>query len=105
MADIISVRLGKELEKELAEVERKWRIDRSEIIRRLLDKAIKEWRTQNALEQLTAHKISLGKAAEEAGISILEMLDITKEKKIDWVGLTPEDIDRDLEIIKKLSKK
>ena len=63
---------------------------------------LKEWRIQNALEQLTAHKISLGKAAEEAGISIWEMLDIVKEKKIDWIGLTPEDIEKDLEIIKKM---
>lgn len=101
---LISVRLGEDLTKELSKVEKKWKIDRSEIIRRLLANAIKEWKIQNALEELAAHKISLGKAAEEAGISIWEMMDIIKEKKTDWLGLTPEDIEKDLEIAKKISK-
>ena len=57
------------------------------------------------IEKLREHSITLGKAAELAEISIWEMLDIVKEKKIDWVGLTPEIIDRDFERAMKLSKK
>ena len=105
MANIISVRLGKELEKDLALVEKKWHVDRSEIIRRLLDKALKEWKIENALQKLVKHRITLAKAAEESGISIWEMLDIVKEKKIDWIGLTPEKIEGDMEMIKKVFKK
>lgn len=105
MADTISVRLGKDLEKDLAVVERKWRVDRSEIIRRLLDKALREWKVENALERLIEHKISLSRAAEEAEISIWDMMNIVKERKIDWIGLTPEKIEEDLKIIKKLKWK
>lgn len=105
MTETISVRLGKDLEKELWKVEKKWHIDRSEIIRRLLAKAIHEWKIQNALEDLAAHRISLGKAAEMADISIWEMLEIVKEKRIDWIGITPEDIDRDITLIKKITRK
>ena len=56
---------------------------------------------------LKLHKrggISLGRAAEIAGISIWEMLDIAKERKIDWVGLTAEGIEREFERAMKLSK-
>ncbi len=90
------------MEKEIKNLEKKWRVERSEIIRRLLDKAIKELRILDALEQLATHKISLGKVAEEVGVSIWDMIALAKEKKIDWIGLSPEDIERDLEIIKKL---
>ena len=99
---LISTRIPDDIEKEIKLLEKKWRTDRSEIIRRLLDKAIKELKAENALELLSAHKISLGKAAEEIGISIWEMLDLVKERRIDWVGLTPEAIEKDLEIIKSL---
>ncbi len=105
MTETISVRLGKDIGKELLEVEKKWHIDRSEVIRRLLAKAIKDWKIENALERLAAHKITLGKAAEESGVSIWEMLDIVKDKGVDWIGLTPEDIEKDLKIAKELSRK
>ncbi len=102
---LISTRIPEDLEKEIRILGRRWRAERSEIIRRLLDKAIKDFKLQNALEQLTLHKISLGKAAEEVGISIWEMLEIVKEKKIDWVGLTPEEVEKDFEMAKGLFKK
>jgi len=105
MAEIVSVRIGEELEKDILKVEKKLLVDRSEIIRRLLTAAIKEWKLQNALEELTAHKISLGKAAEIANVSIWEMIEITKKKNTDWLGIKTEDIEQDLEIIKKLTKK
>ncbi len=105
MADLISVRLGKDLERELSQVEKKWRVDRSEIIRRLLAGALKEWKLNNALEELAAHKITLGRAAELAEVSLWEMMDIVKKKKIDWVGYTEEDVEKDLEIALNFSKK
>jgi len=60
---------------------------------------------EKVLEKLAKHEISLGRAAELIDISIWEMLNIVKERNIDWIGLTPEDIEKDFEIAKKLSKK
>lgn len=105
MGDTISVRLGKGLEKELALVEKRWHIDRSEIIRRFLDKSIKDWKIEDALQRLAAHKITIGKAAEDADISLWDMLDLVKERKIDWIGLTPERLEKDFEIAMQISKK
>src|SRR3989338_11512687 len=99
MAETISVRLDKELLKDLEEIEKNWQADRSEAIRRLLAKAVNSWKLQNALEKLRQHKISIGRAAEECEISLWEMIDIARENNIDWTGYSKEDLERDLEIL------
>ena len=99
MAETISVRLDKELLKDLAEIEKNWQADRSEAIRRLLAKAVSSWKLQNALEKLRQHKISIGRAAEECEISLWEMIDIAKESNIDWTGYSKEDLERDIRIL------
>jgi|SRR3989344_6189712 len=99
MTDTISVRFGKDIQKDLSKIEKKWSADRSEVIRRLLVAAIKNWKIDNFLSEIREHKISVGKAAEECGISIWEMLEILKDKNIDWVGYDEEDLKRDLSIL------
>ncbi len=96
METTISVRLGENLLKELLKIERKLQSDRSETIRRLLVNAVNDWKMENALGDLKAHKISIGKAADECGISKWEMIDKAKEKNIDWMGYSDEDLKRDL---------
>lgn len=100
MADTISVRLGTDLQKALSKVEAKWKSDRSEVIRRLLDEAIKNWKIQNAIEEINYGKISVGKAAEECQVSIWKILEILKEKNVDWTGYGEEDLKNDLKILK-----
>ena len=99
---LISTRLPEDLKKYLKWYSEKERIGLSIAMRKILEIGLKEARLKDALEKLREHSITLGRAAELAGISIWEMIDIVKEKRIDWLGLTPEDIDRDLEIIKKI---
>jgi predicted HTH domain antitoxin len=99
MGETISFRLGKKLQIDLGKVEKKWQIDRSEVIRRLLVDALKEWKIQNALEGLSQRRISLGKAAEECDVSIWELLERIKQKNLDWTGYREEDIERDLKIL------
>ena len=99
MTDTISVRFDKDIQRDLSRIEKTWRADRSEVIRRLLAVAIKNWKIDNFLSEIREHKISVGKAAEECGISIWEMLEILKDKNIDWVGYNEEDLKRDLSIL------
>ncbi len=84
---------------ELLKIERKLQSDRSETIRRLLITAVDEWKIQNALEELRIGKISMGKAAEECEVSIWEMIERAKEKNVDWIGYSEEDLKRDLELL------
>lgn len=99
MTDTISVRFDKQLQKDLSKIEKKWKTDRSEAIRRLLAKAINEWKIGNCLEDIRENRTSIGKAAEECEISIWEFLDLLKEKNIDWIEYSKEDLERDLALI------
>ncbi|MBI5001824.1 UPF0175 family protein [Candidatus Woesearchaeota archaeon] len=99
MTSTISVRIEKPILQALIQVEKKWHTDRSEVVRRLLDKALKEWKLENALELLKEHKISVGKAAEDCGISLWEMLDILKQKNVDWTAYSQKDLEKDLALL------
>ena len=99
MTATISVRLEKSLLKDLSVIEKNWQADRSEAIRRLLAKAVHSWKIQNALEKIREHKISIGKAAEECKIFVWEMLDIVREKGIDWTAYSKEDLERDIKVL------
>src|SRR3989338_1801544 len=99
MAETISVRLDRELLKDLEEIEKNWQADRSEAIRRLLAKAVDSWKLQNMLEKLRQHKVSVGRAAEECGLHLWEVLDIARENNIDWTGYSKEDLEKDLKVL------
>ena len=100
MTSTISVRMEEPTLKDLSQIEKKWQTDRSEVIRRLLFKAIHHWKIEDALEQIAAHRISVGKAAEDCSLTIWEMLDLCKEKNIDWTGYSEDELLQDLQQLK-----
>ncbi len=57
-------------------------MDRSAVIRSIIDIGVRQKLIEYSLDQYMQKKVSLGKAAEIAGISIREMLDILNEKGI-----------------------
>lgn len=97
----ISVRLAKDILKDLSEVEAKWETDRSEAIRRLLSNAIKEWKTRDALEKLRERKVTISGAAELADLSLWEMIDLSMKEKIDWIEYGKDDLEQDLKLLEK----
>ncbi len=101
MTTTISVRLDKEVLRDLTKVERKWQADRSEAIRRLLVHSIEEWKITTALQDIRERKISIGKAAEECGLSLWRLLDLLQEKNVDWTGYSAGDVERDLRLLEK----
>jgi len=96
----ISVRIDDSLLDDLENVERKYHIDRSEAIRRLLNKSMREWKIENALEDIKSHKKSVGKIAKECNLDKWEILTLLKEKNIDWNEYTKEDLEKDLSELK-----
>lgn len=99
MAETISVRLDKDILKDLSKIEKRWRADRSESVRRLLAEAIHSHKIKNALEMLRQHKISIGKAAEDCGVSLWEMLDIARQENIGWTAYSKSDLEKDLKAL------
>ncbi|HID17780.1 TPA: hypothetical protein EYP26_05755 [Candidatus Bathyarchaeota archaeon] len=60
---------------------------------RIIGLGIKEWRKQTALKMLRDGKATFAKAAEIAKLSLWEFADLMKQRNIEWVGYTPEEIE------------
>ena len=95
----VTVRLPPEVLEEIEGIAERERIDRSEIIRRLLDQALALRRIDEAVETYRNGKVTLWRAAEMAGVSLREMMNIINERKIE-LNYTIEDLDRDMEYVR-----
>jgi len=82
MGDKISFVIPEELKKEIDNLKEMYKEDQSSLIRRLLWRSINEEKTDFAIKEYLNEKISMGKAAKIAGISIWEMLDELKKRNI-----------------------
>ena len=97
----ISLRVEDYVVGELKEVEKSWQTDRSEVVRRLLARSLREWKVEHALEQLRAGRISFGRAAQQCGVSLWEMLELAKAQQVDWTGYSKDDLEKDLAVLNK----
>lgn len=85
-------------EKSLREVDRlaeRLKTDRSEALRRFIERGLREARIDDALDLLRKGRVSLGKAAEVGGVTLYEMLELTRQHHIPY-GYTADDLERDL---------
>lgn len=79
---MVGARLPEELVRELQRIEKVEQSDRSTTVRKLLSRAVGEWKKEYYARQYAEQKITLAKAAEEAGVSLWEMVDYTRKHKI-----------------------
>lgn len=91
----MTARIPESLLKDLEAIEREEKAERAEIIRRLLDNAVKNWKIKEALQKLNDGRITHRTAAKQAGLTYVEMFDRAKEAGIS-VGYSMEDLQRDL---------
>ena len=91
----VTARIPDSLLKDLEGIEREEKAERANIIRRLLDNAVKNWKIKGALHKLNDGRITRRTAAKQAGLTYVEMLDRAKEADIS-VGYSMEDLQRDL---------
>ena len=92
----VTTRIPEDDEEALAALEEALMADRSEVLRRLIHRGLAEWRTEDALDQLRNHEITIRQAAELAGVSYVEMLSLASEAGIE-VGYTIGDLEHDLD--------
>ena len=103
MSSVLSVKLEKEKMKTLEEIASEEKTDRSTTARKLLDMGIRQWKLDRAVQLILSGKVSVWKASEIAGVSLREMLDILNERRITWVRITPDELEREIEQIRKAS--
>jgi len=82
MAVTVTTRVDKEILKEIKFFAKEEGLDRSAEIRRLLSKAIKQKRIDYALGRYKQGNITIGKAAEIAGMHLREMMALAAKEKI-----------------------
>lgn len=92
---IITTRVPEELAREVERIAQAEALDKSTTIKRLLIKAVEAWKMDHALKLYQEGKISIGKAAEIAGVSLWEILEAVLKRKIP-LQMSREDLEEDL---------
>jgi len=93
----ISVRVPDELETELEAYLEGENLDRSTAVRKLLSESLKDWRRQQALEQLSDGTATFSRAAELAEMSVWDFAQLAEDHDITWVA--DDHLDEDLEAL------
>jgi glutamate synthase domain-containing protein 3 len=91
---VITSRIPEKYFRDLEMIQKEEKIDRAEAVRRLLTKAISEWKKERALKLLKDHKITIRTAASMADVTYIEMLELASA--IDS-GYDLEELERNLE--------
>lgn len=91
----ITTRIGDKYFEDLKQIEKEEHTDRAEVVRKLLASGIKEWKIMRALNLLRQHKITIRTAAKLAGVSYLEVINLTSKFGID-IGYTLNNLREDM---------
>jgi len=95
LSEVVSARLPKEMVRFIEEIAREERVDKSTILERALEHYLREWRINKAVELYRDGLVTLSRAAEIAGVSIWEMIDVLAQKKV-ILQYGVEDFEEDL---------
>jgi predicted HTH domain antitoxin len=100
----VSARIQKSQAEEIERLASKKGTDKSVVIRELLAIALQNKRIEEALNQVQAKKITVWKAAEIAGVTYREMLELLKTRNIPF-PLSEQELRREIEEITGESKR
>jgi len=101
--EAVTARFPRDMLREVERLAKKEKVDRSELIRRLLDFALQQKRIEEAVRAYQDGKVTLWKAAEMAGVSLREMMELTRTKKI-IVPYTLDDLKRDIRYVRRKTR-
>ena len=94
----VSARIQKSQVKEIERLASKKGTDRSAIIRELLATAIQNRKIEDASNQVQAKKITVWRAAEIAGVTYREMMEVLKTHNVPF-PLSEQELRREIEEI------
>lgn len=95
---MVGARLPMGLVRELEFIEEVEQADRSTTVRRLLAKAVREWKLEHYARQYGDGKLTMARAARDAGVSLWEMMEHVRGRKV-AVQYDLEDLRQDLDTI------
>ncbi|MFH1106641.1 MAG: UPF0175 family protein [Candidatus Micrarchaeota archaeon] len=83
MGELIAFRLSDDVGKELRRLSREEGSDRSALLRELIDLGLQEKRVEKAVGRYRNARVSAGRAAQEAGVSLWRWLEILEERGVE----------------------
>jgi predicted HTH domain antitoxin len=88
----LTIRVEDEMYKDIEELTALEKSDKSTVARQILAKGLQELKKKRAMDLYRERKCTLWKAAQIAGVSLREIIEIAKAEKI-TVHLSIEDVD------------
>jgi predicted HTH domain antitoxin len=95
---MVGARLPRGLVRDLERIERTEQADRSTTIRKLLARAIADWKLEHCARLYGDGKLTLARAARDAGVSLWEMMDYVRSRKIS-VQYDLDDFEQDVKTV------
>lgn len=80
--EMVAARLPEPLVSDIKKIESVEQTDRSTVLRRLLHKAVTEWKKEYAAKLYAEGTVTLERAAMEADLSVREMMEYLKQRKV-----------------------
>ncbi|MGC1121865.1 MAG: hypothetical protein WBA22_12295 [Candidatus Methanofastidiosia archaeon] len=81
---VVTSRIPEKCFEDLKTIQKEEQANQAEVLRRLLTKAISDWKKDRALRLLEEHRITIRKAASMADLSYVEMLTPTEKADIGY---------------------
>jgi len=95
---MVGTRLPDTVVRDLEAIEQVEQSDRSTTVRKLLSRAIQDWKLDHYSRLYGSGKLTIARAARGAGVSLWEMMDYVRSKKI-TAQYDLEDFQRDLKTL------
>ena len=97
--------LPEQILRELEAIQAAEQADRETTVRRLLTRAIRDWKLEHNAQAYAAGKIGMARAAQESGVTLWEMMEYARSRKI-GTQYDRNDLEEDLkEIYRRLGKR
>jgi predicted HTH domain antitoxin len=93
--EMVAARLPEALVSDIKKIESVEQADRSTVLRKLLYRAVAEWKKEYAARLYADGSITLERAAMDAGVSVREMMEYLKAKKVP-AQYDVEDLEEDM---------
>ena len=81
--EVLTTRIPEDLLKAIEEIEKEERSERAEVVRRLLDRAVRDWKLTRALRMVSEGRWTVRRAARFSGLDYSEMLDRMSDVGVD----------------------
>lgn len=93
--ELVATRLPRSLVSDLKKIESAEQSDRSTVLRKLLYKAVTDWKKEYAARLYAEGRVTIERAAMECGVSVREMMEYLKARKIP-AQYDVEDLEEDM---------